>query len=124
MGEAIVCGERDLDFSHLRQGTMVVETEIVFGEGYLEGFWRVVCNFDAPQKRQFLMFVTGGDLAPVGGLQHLELKLQRNVGEPTMRLPTAHTCFNLLMLPEYDNEDKLRRLLLTAMENAEGFGLE
>lgn len=66
----------------------------------------------------------GSDLAPVGGLERLALKIQRNGGEPTDRLPTSQTCFNLLMLPEYSDEAKLRRLLTTAIENAEGFGLQ
>lgn len=76
------------------------------------------------RKRQFLNFVTSSDLAPVGGLERLELKIQRNGGEPTNQLPTSHTCFNLLMLPEYESKEKLRKLLLLAIENAEGFGLQ
>lgn len=43
-------------------------------------------------RKRFLSFVTGSDLAPVGGLQELQLVIQRNGEEPTERLPTAHTC--------------------------------
>ena len=39
------------------------------------------------------------------------------------RLPTAHTCFNVLMLSEYPTKEKLKERLLTAIQNAEGFGL-
>ena len=39
------------------------------------------------------------------------------------RLPTAHTCFNQLDLPEYANEEALReKLLLAIKEGSEGFG--
>jgi hypothetical protein len=38
-------------------------------------------------------------------------------------LPTAHTCFNHLLLPEYSSKEKLERMLLMALDNAEGFGL-
>jgi len=102
----------------------VIDTEVRFREGYLDEFWALLESFDTTQKRQFLKFVTGSDLAPVGGLERLVLKIQRNGGEPTNRLPTSHTCFNLLMLPEYDNITKLSQLLRTAIENAEGFWLE
>lgn len=39
------------------------------------------------------------------------------------RLPTAHTCFNVLLLPEYSNKEKLEERLLKAVSNAKGFGL-
>jgi hypothetical protein len=39
-------------------------------------------------------------------------------------LPTSHTCFNSLLLPEYSSKEKLRAKLLTAIENAQGFGLQ
>ncbi|CAI7797610.1 unnamed protein product, partial [Closterium sp. NIES-54] len=39
------------------------------------------------------------------------------------RLPTAHTCFNHLLLPEYSNLEKLQTRLLTAINNSQGFGL-
>ena len=38
-------------------------------------------------------------------------------------LPSAHTCFNQLDLPEYLTEDSLREKLLIAIrEGSEGFG--
>ena len=33
-------------------------------------------------------------------------------------------CFNVLLLPEYANEEKLRERLETALAHAEGFGLQ
>lgn len=39
------------------------------------------------------------------------------------RLPSAHTCFNHLLLPEYSSKEKLRERLLAAIHNAEGFGM-
>lgn len=41
----------------------------------------------------------------------------------TDRLPTAHTCFNQLDLPEYSTEEQLRSKLKQAVEEAHvGFG--
>ena len=60
----------------------------------------------------------------MGGLQELSLLIQK-AGPDSDRLPTAHTCFNALLLPDYrDPEHKLRRLLVAAIENSEGFGLQ
>ena len=58
----------------------------------------------------------------IGGLARLKLIISRN-GPDTDRLPTAHTCFNAFLLPDYSSMDKLREKLLIAINNAEGFGL-
>jgi ubiquitin-protein ligase E3 A len=41
-------------------------------------------------------------------------------------LPTAYTCFNLLLLPDFSSKEKLKRKLLRALEHYthSGFGLE
>ena len=39
------------------------------------------------------------------------------------RLPTAHTCFNVLLLPDYSSKEKLRERLLKAITHAKGFGM-
>jgi len=58
----------------------------------------------------------------IGGLARLKLIISRNCPD-TDRLPTAHTCFNAFLLPDYSSIDKLREKLLIAINNAEGFGL-
>jgi len=120
--ELIVCGEQELEFSQLRKNAHYDGYQE--DSPYIKSFWDLLLKFDTVQKKRFLSFVTGSDLAPVGGLQELQLVIQRNGDEPTERLPTAHTCFNLLLLPEYGSEGKLERMITTAMHNAEGFGLE
>lgn len=39
------------------------------------------------------------------------------------RLPTSHTCYNILLLPEYSSKAKLRERLLKAITYAKGFGM-
>ncbi|KAG8230516.1 hypothetical protein J437_LFUL010036 [Ladona fulva] len=39
------------------------------------------------------------------------------------KLPTAHTCFNVLMLPEYESKEKLNDRLLKAINYSKGFGM-
>lgn len=41
----------------------------------------------------------------------------------TDRLPSAHTCFNQLDLPEYENKEQLVSKLMVALrQGAQGFG--
>ena len=40
-----------------------------------------------------------------------------------MALPVAHTCFNVLDLPMYSNENILRAKLMLAIQHCEGFGI-
>jgi len=39
------------------------------------------------------------------------------------KLPTSHTCFNQLLIPEYSSKEILRKKLHVAIENATGFGM-
>ena len=84
--------------------------------------WEIVHEFSDFEKRQFLQFTTGCDRAPINGLKNLPIYIGRQ-GPDTERLPTAHTCFNHLLIPEYSDKEKLKIKLLLAMQNAEGFGL-
>jgi ubiquitin-protein ligase E3 A len=59
----------------------------------------------------------------MGGLAKLPIVVQRG-GPDTSRLPTSHTCFNTLLLPEYSSRDKMQDRLHTAIGNAQGFGLQ
>lgn len=121
--QRIVRAEEDLEFSQLRA---TARYDGGFGpkDTYIQMFWEILYSFDASSKKEFLAFVTGSEFAPVGGLSELKLVVQKNGNEPTKRLPTAHTCFNLLLLPQYSCRSKLEHNLRLAIENSQGFGLQ
>ena len=48
----------------------------------------------------------------------------QRAGPDTERLPTASTCFHVLLLPEYDTPEKLATKLDAALAHAHGFGNE
>ena len=118
----IICTEPVLDAAELRR--------LAHYEGYdkedpyIQDFWKILESFDTDQLKKFLSFTTGTDRAPLGGLKDVRLVVQKHGVEPTNRLPTAQTCFNLLLLPRYDNAKKMEQSLLLAIENSEGFGLQ
>jgi hypothetical protein len=39
------------------------------------------------------------------------------------QLPTSHTCFNQLILPDYESKEILKEKVLIAITHATGFGL-
>lgn len=118
--ELLVCGSKNFDFNALEESTEY--------DGYtanspiIRHFWELVHEFSQEQKRKLLQFATGSDRVPVGGLSKLKLVIARH-GTDSERLPTAHTCFNVLLLPEYSSKEKLADRLLKAINYSKGFGM-
>ncbi|XP_058170739.1 ubiquitin-protein ligase E3A [Anopheles ziemanni] len=119
--ELIVCGSKEFDFDQLEKSTeyeggFTVESQTI------KDFWTIVHGLSMETKRKLLQFTTGSDRVPVGGLSRLKLVIARN-GPDCDRLPTSHTCFNVLLLPEYDSKEKLEERLLKAITYSKGFGM-
>ncbi|KAA0200679.1 hypothetical protein HAZT_HAZT004118 [Hyalella azteca] len=118
--ELLLCGSQRYDFSQLEKSAEY--------DGYssttpiITWFWEVVNGMTADEQMQLLQFATGSARAPVGGLAHLKLVIARH-GPDTDRLPTAHTCFNVLLLPEYGSKEKLKDRLMKAIKYSQGFGM-
>ena len=45
---------------------------------YCRYFWEIVHDMDEDQKKKLLMFTTGSDRVPVGGLSKLKLIIAKN----------------------------------------------
>ena len=87
----------------------------------IQWFWRAVRSFDKEGRARLLQFVTGTGKVPLNGFKELEgmngftrFSIHKDYGTRD-RLPSSHTCFNQLDLPEYENYEALRRALYTAM---------
>lgn len=118
--EMLVCGNPILDMNELRKVTTY--------DGYspqdqvIKNFWDVVLSLPNELQKRLLLFTTGSDRIPVGGMSEMTFKISRVGG--TDLLPMSHTCFNMLVLPAYKNKKTMRVKLIHAVQNAEGFGLE
>ena len=121
--EVLVCGTQHLDFRAL-------EAAARYSGGWdathptVRALWSVVhTQLSLEEQKLLLRFVTGSDRAPIGGLGALSVLITRD-GPDSGRLPTSHTCFCQLCLPEFGSRAKLADRLRTAITNAaEGFGL-
>lgn len=91
-------------------------------EDHIKWFWDIVHKLTDEEKKSFLMFTTGSDRSPLRGLSQLAFTIT-GTGLDDERLPSAHTCFNDLILPKYSSRDKMKVKILQAIENKEGFGL-
>ncbi|XP_047975349.1 E3 ubiquitin-protein ligase UPL1 isoform X2 [Salvia hispanica] len=95
----------------------------------VQWFWEVVEAFNKEDMARLLQFVTGTSKVPLEGFKALQgisgpqkFQIHKAYGAPE-RLPSAHTCFNQLDLPEYSSKEQLQeRLLLAIHEASEGFG--
>lgn len=125
--ELLISGLPEIDVADLKRSCE-------YGGGYtaasppVVAFWEVVEALDAEDLARLVQFVTGTSKVPLEGFAALQgvsgpqrFQIHRAFGA-TDRLPSAHTCFNQLDLPEYESADQLReRLLLAIREGATGF---
>ncbi|XP_039264835.2 ubiquitin-protein ligase E3A-like isoform X1 [Styela clava] len=119
--EILVSGSQIYDFNSL-ESTSDYDGGFTKDSQSVKDFWSVVHEMSEEDKKKLLQFTTGTDRAPVGGLSQLKLVIARN-GPDSDRLPTAHTCFNVILLPDYKNRDKLKERLHKAITYAKGFGM-
>ncbi|OQR92752.1 HECT E3 ubiquitin ligase [Achlya hypogyna] len=119
--ELLICGSEELDFEALEE---VAHYDDGFNaeSSAVRNFWSVVHEFSLAEKKALLKFCTGSDRAPIRGLSNMVFVISRN-GPDSDRLPTAHTCFNHLLLPDYTTRDKMKNRLQLAITQSEGFGL-
>jgi len=124
--ELLISGLPDIDIEDLRANTEY--HRYTPQSQQVQWFWKVLGEFSQEQRAWFLQFATGTSRVPVEGFQGLlgmrgpqRFSIHRAYGAD--RLPSAHTCFNQLDLPEYPSEEVLRQKLLQAVRDGhEGFG--
>ena len=88
-------------------------------------FFSVISKWNNENLAKLLLFMTGSSQVPLDGF-----KFFKDIGQPMTiapggakeRLPAAHTCFNTIDLPEYENENELNDKLLFAIQECNSFG--
>ncbi|CAK7273051.1 E3 ubiquitin-protein ligase tom1 [Sporothrix epigloea] len=117
--ELLISGLPDIDVDDWRGNT---EYHNYSGTApQIQWFWRAVRSFDKEERAKLLQFVTGTSKVPLNGFKELEgmnginrFNIHRDYGNKD-RLPSSHTCFNQLDLPEYESYDAMRSQLLKAI---------
>ncbi|KAL4579973.1 hypothetical protein LXL04_016144 [Taraxacum kok-saghyz] len=125
--ELLISGLPEIDLDDLKANAEY--TGYTVGSSVVVWFWEVVKAFNKEDRARLLQFVTGTSKVPLEGFKALQgisgpqrFQIHKAYGAPE-RLPSAHTCFNQLDLPEYSTKEQLQeRLLLAIHEASEGFG--
>ncbi|KAG7305871.1 hypothetical protein JYU34_008414 [Plutella xylostella] len=121
--ELLICGSGEVSVADWKAHALVA------GAGrdqrrLMGWFWAAVANFTTEERARLLQFTTGCSQLPPAGFQELNPRFQITLAPTFGALPTAHTCFNQLCLPDYDSYEQLVRALLWAInEGGEGFPL-
>lgn len=126
--ELLTSGLPDIDVADLKAN--VDYSGYSAGSPQISWFWNSVSKMGQEDLARFVMFVTGTSKVPIEGFAALQgmngpqrLSIHRASCTVKTRLPSAHTCFNQLDLPEYDDAETLsERLLVAIRECSVGFG--
>ncbi|KAL5499677.1 hypothetical protein EMCRGX_G011134 [Ephydatia muelleri] len=123
--EITLCGMQELDVDEWEKHT--VYRNYTKNSKQIKWFWQVVREMDNEKRMRLLQFVTGtcrlimGGFAELMGSNGSQKFCIDNVGDVT-HLPRTHTCVNCLDLPPYKTYEQLKKKVLFAIEETEGFG--
>lgn len=117
---SICCGREDHNWDLMKNSTK-------YDNGYsansstIKYFWKVFNVLSEKEKKDLLFFITGSDCSIGDGLDEQNIITIYKSGD-IEKLPTAHTCTKMLVLPDYQNEEKIFNALMICTENSTGFG--
>ncbi|XP_062126180.1 apoptosis-resistant E3 ubiquitin protein ligase 1 isoform X3 [Drosophila sulfurigaster albostrigata] len=121
--ELLMCGTGEYSISDFKSHHIANGNSAEFRR-VLAWFWAGVSNFSQTEMARLLQFTTGCSQLPPGGFQELNPQFQITAAPTFGNLPTAHTCFNQLCLPDYESYEQFEKSLLLAIsEGSEGFGM-
>lgn len=128
--ELLMAGLPDIDVADLKGN--VEYTGYTRSSAQVDWFWTFVSQLGREDLARLVMFVTGTSKIPIEGFaalqgmngpQKFHIHRVSCASGPFFPLPSAHTCFNTLDLPQYPSAEILNKQLLCAIrEGSEGFG--
>jgi E3 ubiquitin-protein ligase HUWE1 len=88
-------------------------------------FWQILLEMTVHDRRRVLRFITGTTRVPLDGFDPcLQICRATRDDDVSKVLPSAHTCFNQLVLPEYTSKAMVKQQLLYALnESDHSFGM-
>ena len=92
------------DFALRAAFRVAVSDELIASGPLMTAFWRVVDGWAPPAKRRLVHFITGSERLPAPGSELITITPASTEADESAllgMLPQAHTCDNLLELPNY-----------------------
>ncbi|KAK0425501.1 hypothetical protein QR680_009238 [Steinernema hermaphroditum] len=115
----LMVGNENYDWDVFKKNTDY-KGEYHAGHNAIKAFWDAFFELDLEQRKKFLLFLMGSARIPVAGMKQLKMVIQPI---PSKLYPVAHTCFNLLDLPNISDKAEMKRRLLMCIEHTQGFTL-
>lgn len=119
--EMMILGDAEIDIPRLQGITTykscTSETTVV------KWFWEIVSNYNEDMKKKLMMFITGSDRICPTGIEDMTFVISY-LDEMNGNLPQSHTCFNELLLFNYQSKEILKEKLEKAIIYSEGFGIK
>jgi ubiquitin-protein ligase E3 A len=116
----LIKGVETIDISELEESARYIGCQK--NDQHIKWFWDILKEYSVEESKKFLFFVTGSDRSPLRGLKQLNFEIHSTALDD-LRIPSAHTCFNSLILPRYSKKEIMQKKLLSAIDHREGFGL-
>jgi HECT-domain (ubiquitin-transferase) len=133
--ELLLCGLPHIDLSDWKANTLYLGLFEKNGvlEPVVQWFWEIVTDtYDIEMQARLLQFVTGTSGVPPGGFaalkggdDYLRKFTIQGVDCTSSLYPKAHTCFNVLDIPNYATKEELeKRLTFSITTSFVGFEAE
>lgn len=132
--ELLLCGLPKIEVDDWLRNTKYRGAYAASGHNHkvVRWFWEVVRELNDTDRAKLLQFATGTSRVPVQGFEALQgndgnIKLFTidSVKFEDSVFPKAHTCFNRIELPLYNNKDEMKKFMMQAIAlEACGFAIE
>ena len=124
--DLLLCGITKIDVNDFKENT-IFEHPYTKDTPVIKMFFKVISKWSNEDLSKLLMFITGSSRIPVNGFSEFcemsQHPLKIDSGGDHTLLPQAHTCFNLLHLPQYETEEEMDMKLHQAIQFCDTFGL-
>ncbi|KAM3870243.1 putative E3 ubiquitin-protein ligase HERC3 [Diretmus argenteus] len=116
----LMVGKELNDWGKLKQNTIYIMPYHGSHPNILT-FWEVFEELTEDQKKDFLLFVTGFERAPILGMDQIQVEVEVLLDSTEQHFPEALTCYSLLRLPLYSAKETMQARLTEALKHKRGF---
>ena len=122
--ELLICGVTTYDIKEWKLSIKICTTDKQVFPTLLSWFWTLAESLPEAERARIVQFTTGSSQLPPGGFASLSPSFQIGLSPARHKLPSAHTCFNQLLLPNHSTYEEFKsKFLLAIQEGSEGFGM-
>ena len=125
----LLSGQNKVDLNDWKKNTVY---KGYYNENYItiKYFWEILGELNQNDLIHFYKFCTGNSSVPIDGFIGLQATRNKVVkfciqsqerGESNKRLIEAKTCFNRIILPEYDSKEEMKKAIETIVNNDTNF---